>query len=184
MGAGELLGDLKAGVAATDNERSPLRKIARSAVADGVRLEDLAREVLRQPWDVRRLERTGRDYDLIGRSRPSVDVQREAFLLGSKLMNLAVQLHWEVERFGVALEVVDHLIARRIPLRVAGEGKPRQAAVPPRGEERQGVPAFSPGGPDRIGSFENDERNSLLPEGIAHRKTRLARADDRYFHRR
>ncbi len=124
----ELLRDLKAGVAAADDENRPLRHVIGSAIADGVRLEDIVRELLGELRHVRRLEGPGRDHDLVGGGRPPVHLESEApvdALL--ELHDLAVQLDRQVEGLGVALEVGNHLVSGRIAIGVARERKTRAA---------------------------------------------------------
>jgi hypothetical protein len=57
--AAELLGDLKAGVAATDHEHRPARNILRRAVVAAVELDDVRVQALSQRGHARDLERAG-----------------------------------------------------------------------------------------------------------------------------
>ncbi len=75
VGRRELLRDLEAGVAAADDENGSRRDVIRSPVAAAVRLEDVSDEQLGERRDVRRLERTGRDDDLVGRRDPTVEAR-------------------------------------------------------------------------------------------------------------
>src|SRR5262249_29215705 len=128
---------------------------------------------------VRRLERAGRDDDLLGGDRPSVNLQPEgpvAALLEPR--HLAVELDGQIERIPVALEVGDHLVSGRVAVRIAGKGKPRQRAVTARCEERERLPTLAPRRSDLAGTLENDETAAMATQIVAHRKPCLARADD------
>src|SRR5438270_146917 len=100
----KILRDLEAGVPATDHEHGPRRHLVRSSVANGVRLEDIAAEPLGQLRYIGRLEGAGRDHNLLGADRPSVNFEAEQPVGASvELFYLAVQ--FDPERLGVALEV-------------------------------------------------------------------------------
>ena len=124
----QLLGDLKAGVAAADHKDRALRDVVRPAVADGVRLEDLAIKLLGELRHVRRLERPGRNHDLVGGDRLSIDLEAEAPVVAAlELLDLAVELDRQLEGLGVALEIGDHLVAGRVAVGIARERKPGSA---------------------------------------------------------
>ena len=179
----ELLRDLKAGVAATDDENRPLRHVVGPAIANGVRLEDIVRELLGELRHVRRLEGPGRDHDLVGSSRPPVQLEAKALVDALlELHDLAAQLDRQVECLGVAIEVGDHLVSVRIAIGVARERNTGQRAVAPGGEERERLPALAPGRPDRLGTLEDHEAAALAAEEVAHRQPCLAGADDSDFH--
>ena len=98
----ELLRDLKTGVAATDHNDRALRHLVRPAIADSVRLEDIALELLDELRHVRRLERPGRDHDLVGGDRPSIELEAEAPVVAAvELLDPAVQLDLQLEGLGV-----------------------------------------------------------------------------------
>src|SRR5439155_22572308 len=87
----ELLRELEAGVPATDHEHGPGRYLVRSAVANGVRLEDILAEPFRQLRHIRRLEGAGRNHDLIGSDRLFINVEVEAPVFASvEFFDLAV----------------------------------------------------------------------------------------------
>ena len=67
------------------------------------------------------LERPGRDHDLVGGDRPAADLEDEAPALVGKPARLAVELDGKLEGLRIALQVGDHLVARRIAIRVARE---------------------------------------------------------------
>ena len=99
-----------------------------------------------------------------------------------ELLDVAVQLDRQLERLGVPLEVGDHLVARRVAVRVARKRKPRKRAVAAGREERQRIPALAPGRRDLAGALEDHEAAALAAEEVADRQPRLTSADDRDFH--
>ena len=66
VGRGELVRDLKAGVAAPDHEHRPVCDVVGSAVVAAVELVHLGGQVLRDRGNARRLKRPGGDHDLVG----------------------------------------------------------------------------------------------------------------------
>jgi hypothetical protein len=116
-----------------------------------MRLPDIVAESLSDVRDERRLERAGRDNDLVGGDRPAVDFKDEPTFLGSKSAHVAIQLNREFERLGVALQIGDDLIARRIA---------------------------APGGRDGIAALEDDEAMALPDEVISHCQAGLAATND------
>ena len=178
VGRGELLGDLEAGVPAPDDEHRSLGDVARPPIAGAMCLPDLRIEVLGELGDVRRLEWPRSDHDLVGTDRPPVDVEDEAPILARKPAHVAVELDRELERLRVALEVDDHIVPRRVAVRVAGERQAGQRAVTPRRKERQRLPALSPRRCHGITPLENDEPAPLAGQVVAHREPRLACSDD------
>src|SRR4029453_9480839 len=144
VGSRELFGDLETGVSTPDHEHRPLWHIVGTSVARAVRLPNAGVELVRQLGDVRRLKWPGRDHDLVGGDRPTVHVEDKTPTLVGKPAHVALELDWQLEGLRVALEVADYLVASRVVVRIAGEGKPRQPAVPPRREELQRVPALAP----------------------------------------
>ena len=178
MGRRELLGDLEAGVPAADDEHGSLGHVARPPVAGAVCLPDVGVEVLGELGDERGLEWARRDDDLVGRDRPPVDLEDEALVLAGKPAHVAVELDRELEGLRVALEVLDHLVAGWVAVRVTRERQAGQSAVAARREERQRVPALSPRRGDGVTPLEDDEAASLPGQVVAHREPRLACADD------
>jgi hypothetical protein len=127
-----------------------------------VRLPDLGVELARQPGGVRRLERTRRDHNLVGGDGPPVELEDEAPSLVGQPAHFAVELDGKLEGLRMALQVGDHLVARRVAIRVAREGKAWQRAVAARRKESQRVPALAPGRRNRIASLEDGEPQPLL----------------------
>src|SRR4029450_12423662 len=144
MSRRELLCDLEAGVSPSDDEHRPLGHIVGTSVARAMRLPDVGVELVSELGDVRFLKWPGRDHDLVGGDRPTVHVEDKTPTLVGKPAHVALELDWQLEGLRVALEVADYLVASRVVVRIAGEGKPRQPAVPPRREELQRVPALAP----------------------------------------
>ena len=144
MGAGELFGDLVAGVSAPNHEHGSLEQLTRTPVARAVRLPDLGVELAGQLGDVRRLERTRRDHNLVGSDRPLADFEEEAPIILRDPTHGALKLDGKVELFRVALEIGDHIVTCGVAVRIAGEGESRQRAVTARREESQRVPALAP----------------------------------------
>jgi hypothetical protein len=90
-----------------------------------------------------------------------------------------VLLDGELELVRVVLEICDHLVTGRIAIRIAGEGKTRQAVVTARREQRERFPSLSPGGADGP-RFDDEEMPPLLHEEVTHGQSGLACADDGY----
>ena len=68
----QLLGDLKAGVAAADDEDRAAGHAARAAIGGAVRLEQRRVQLVGQRRHARDVERPGGDDDLVGRDAPAV----------------------------------------------------------------------------------------------------------------
>ena len=67
--AGELFGDLKAGVAAADHQHPSGGQVGGRRYVGAVQLHDLAGELARERGHARDLERAGGDHDLVGVQR-------------------------------------------------------------------------------------------------------------------
>jgi hypothetical protein len=127
MSRGELLGDLEAGVSPTDDEHSAFGNVARPAVARAVGLPDAGFQALCDLGDVRALERARGDDDLVAVTvRPSISRTKRP----SDWESLRTSLFSSTgssKLSRVALQVSDHLVARRIAVRNAGKGRPGSA---------------------------------------------------------
>ena len=73
-GGGELFGELKASVAATNDQHRAIGKFRRRPVPGAVDLEDVLTEVVGDRRHERHLERSGGDHDLIRFIAPAVDL--------------------------------------------------------------------------------------------------------------
>ena len=153
----ELLRDLVARVPAADHGDRSRRDVARPHVAGAVRLEHLGREPVRESRHVRHLERSRRDDDLVGRELPVLEPDDEVTVALRERAHRAPELDRKLERGRVLLEVGDHLVTRRIAVRLAGKRQPGQRVVAAGREEEKRVPAAPPGGPDRVGGLEDHE---------------------------
>ena len=100
-----------------------------------MRLEDLGREISGDGRDVRRLERAGRNDDLVGLEAPVVEGENEPALLGRQPSDGAVQLNGQAERGRVLLEVGDDVVARRVSVGIPRERQSCEGRVAPRREE-------------------------------------------------
>jgi hypothetical protein len=175
----EFLRDLEAGVPAADDEDGPRWHLVRPAIADRVRLEDLRGEPFGDLRHVRRLEGAGRGYDLVSGDRPSIELEAEAPVFSSfERLDLAAEVDRQLKGLGVALEIGDHLIPRRVAVRIPGEGESRQPAVAARREQGERLPALAPGRGDLSSGFENHEAAALASEEVPDRKPCLASAHD------
>ena len=164
----QLLRDLKASVAAADDEDDAVRHVVRPSIAHGVRLEDTVSELLGELRHVRQLEGPGRHHDLVGGHRSPVHLEPEAFVVAAlEARDLGVQLDRQLESLGVVLEIRGHLVSGRVAVGLAGEREPRHRAVPPGSEERERLPALPPRRPDRFGALDDGEPTSLAARGSA-----------------
>ena len=137
MGAGELLGDLVAGVAATDDQHRPGRHVLRSAVLAAVELRDARVEALGDRRHTRDLERAGGDHDLVGLVAAVVELDQEAALPSTDGAHRAAQLDRQLEVARVGGEVGDDVVATGVAVRITGERPPREAVVASRREQPQ-----------------------------------------------
>ena len=174
---GELFRDLEAGVAAADHEHAALGDVRRPAVPGAVRLEDLVGEAVGECRHVRHLERACGHDDLIGQDPLLARLEHERVALPCQRADRARERDRQLEVRGVPLEVGDDLVARRVSVRVAGEGEPRQRVVAARREEDERVPAAPPGGTDGVRGFDDHEPSALLGEKVPDGEAGLARAD-------
>jgi len=177
-GAGELLGDLKAGVAAAHHEHPAVRQFAWRAVVGAVELRHVVGELLRDRRDARDLERSGGDHDLVGAQFAVDQLDAVAAVVGVERGDPAVELDGQREVTRVVEEVADDLVAGQIVVAVAGERQPGQAVVARGGEQPLRVPARAPGGRRRSARVEDRERSALFGEVVADRDAGLAAADD------
>jgi hypothetical protein len=92
-------------------------------------LEDLRPQLVGQFRHVRSLKRAGGDDDLVGGDRSTVHLEDVPAVLGCESPDGAVQRNRELKRLRVLLQIGDHLVAIRIAVGIAGEGKPRETVV-------------------------------------------------------
>ena len=128
-GGGELFGDLKTSVAATNDQHRTIGKVPRRPIPGAMELEDVLTELVGDRRHERHLERSGRHHDLIRRIAPAVDLDEVPALGPPDGTDAAAQLHRQREVPGVVGEVGHHVVAPGIGVRIAGEGQTRQAAV-------------------------------------------------------
>jgi hypothetical protein len=140
-------------------------------------LEDIGCEPVGELRHVWRLEGAGRDHDLVGLEPRVLESDDEPSLRRRERAHRAVELDRKLEGRRVLLQVGDHLVARRVAVRVAGKGKPSKGGVAPRREQHERVPAFTPRGTDGAACLEDHEATALAGEEVAHRKTGLAGSD-------
>ena len=125
-------------------------------------LNDVFAEILGHRGHERNLERAGRDHDLLRLVRAVVELDEVPAVLAPHRADATVQLHGETEMARVAGEVVSHLVARRITIRIPGEVHPGQGVVARGREQLQRVPAPAPSGRRLRGGLENREVADLL----------------------
>jgi hypothetical protein len=176
----ELLGDLKAGVAAADHQDRAVGHAARAAVVRAVRLEQRRVQLVGERRHARGVERPGGDDDLVGRDAAAVrELEDEAVVLGRQRPHPAAEPHGQVERPRVLLEVAHHLVAAGIAVGVTGERQAGKRVIAARREQDQRVPTLAPGGANRLGRLEDHEPAAGAGEEVADRQPGLAGADDR-----
>jgi hypothetical protein len=112
--------------------------------------------------------------------RPVVQLQDVRLLRPANRAHPAVELDRQLETTRVVRQVVRHLVARRIPVRVAREGETRERVVACRGEQSQRVPALAPRHRGLAGGLENREIAALLGQEVADGEACLAAADHDY----
>ena len=138
----QLLGDLKAGVAAADHEDRAVGHAARAAIGGAVRLEQRRVQLVGQRRHARDVERPGGDDDLVGRDAPAVrELEDEAVVLGLQRPHLAAEPDGQVERPRVLLEVGHHLVAAGVAVGLTGKRQAGKRVVAARREQDQRVPA-------------------------------------------
>jgi len=135
VGRRQFLGYLESGVSAADDHNGSHGNVARTPVARAVHLDDVRREVRGERRQIRALERTRRNHNLVGLETPSSKVEDEAAVCGCDRLDRAVQPNWQSEGRCVAFEIVDDLLATGISIRVARELETRKPVVPTRREE-------------------------------------------------
>ena len=117
MRAGELLGDLIAGVAATDDQHRACRHVLWPAVLAAVELRDARIEALGDRRHTRDLERAGGDHDLVGLVAAIVELDQVAALASADGADTAAQLDRQLEVARVVGEVGDDVVATRVAVR-------------------------------------------------------------------
>jgi hypothetical protein len=175
----QLLGDLKAGVAATDHEDRAVGHAARAAIGGAVHLEQRRVQLVGERRHARDVERPGSDNDLVGRDAAAVrQLEDEAVVPGLQRPHPAAKPDGQVERPRVVLEVGHHLVAAGIAVGVAGERQAGKRVVAARREQDQRVPAIAPRRGDVLAGLEDHEPASGAREEVANRQPGLAGADD------
>src|SRR6188474_1365858 len=96
-GGRQLLRDLKAGVAAADDEHAAFRYRLRGAIARAVHLYDVVAEVLGHPRHEWRLERAGGDHHLPRLVGTFIELHEVTVVLPPDRADAAVQLDRELE---------------------------------------------------------------------------------------
>jgi hypothetical protein len=97
VGARQLLGDLKAGVAAPDDEHRARRHIDRGAVGAAVELDDERVQALRDCGHSRNLERSGGHDDVVGSVGAVVEFDEIAAPAAAHRADGAVELDGKLE---------------------------------------------------------------------------------------
>jgi hypothetical protein len=128
-GRGELLGDLKARVAATDEEDDSLGDVPRRPVGGAVKLDGIRVEALGDRGHERHLERARGHDHLVGFVGAVVELEQVPALGPAYRADAAVELDRQLEATGVLGQIGRHLVPCRIRVRVARERQPRKAAV-------------------------------------------------------
>ena len=181
VGAGELLGDLIAGVTAAHDQHRPRRDLLGVAVARAVKLQDLWTEALGDRGNHRHLERPGRDHHLLGGDCAVLQLDEVAAVVLADRANAAVELDKQLELLRVVAQVRDDLVAPGITIGIARERAAGQRVVAPRREQPQRVPALTPR--RRMGRrrFEDREVAALSLEEVADGQAALTAADDNHL---
>jgi hypothetical protein len=177
-GVDELVRDLTAGLAASDDEDAAVGELLGSPVVPGVELEDVLGQVVAERRRRRSLVGARRDDHGAGGQRVAGRLDAEAVAVPGDVRHLDALPDGRGEALCVRLEVADHLCARREGLglgpcvREAGQvqrpvRRVEDEAVPPLGAPRLADPA----------TLQHDVRDPSLGEVVARRQSRLAGAD-------
>jgi hypothetical protein len=164
----ELLGDLAAGLAAADHEHRTVRELGRALVVPRVELEEVAGEGRGAGGAVGALVGAGAEHDGAGGEASGRGLEHEAFVL-DRLQRLDVDAlaHGRVAAGGVALEVVDDLVAQHEAVGVvAVVAVARERHAPVRRHEAEAVPAVPPRLADPA-ALEHDVVDARLRELVA-----------------
>ena len=178
MRRGSLERDVRARVARADDEHRPVLQLGEVAVVARVELPDPRIEIGREARDVRLLHHSRRDDDVVG---------LEPLLTGGEDIALAILRQCldgrrrpdrKLEARGVRLEVVGHLVCRRVRRALRREAHSGEPVVARGRVEPERVPAVPPRVADALARVEDDERLAPLREVVAGREPCLPASDD------
>src|SRR5690606_4149872 len=142
-------------------------------------LDDLRRHALAQPGHVRAVAGAARQHHRAG-AELAVARGQVVAVVGAPYRG---DVHAGADRGagerGVALDELDHLGHGHVAVRVrAVVVVARQAALPVRGEETEGVPALPPPGVRHLTALEHDVVDRPFAEEVARREAGVAGPDD------
>ena len=111
-------------MARADDEHRPVLQLRQVAVVVGVKLGDARIELARELGRVRPLEDARGDDDVVGLEAPVAGGRDVAAVLLRQRLDGRAAADRELEARRVRLEVVAHLVLRRVAVRGAGNGIP------------------------------------------------------------
>ena len=172
-----LEGDVRARVARADDEDGAFLELREVAVVARVELGDVGIERAREVGHVGPLEDACRHDDVVGFELQVACGRHVAAVLLCEPVDGDPTAHGQLEAGRVGLQVVGHLVLRRVRGRLRREAHAGQA-VPACGRiEPQRVPARPPAVAEALAGVEDHERPALLTEVVPHGEARLAASD-------
>ena len=130
----------------------------------------------------RHLERPGGDHDLLRPQYPAPDIRQVAtgLELSGERDDRRAQPDRQIERGGVAVQVLRDVVLAGVAVMVGGERQARQAVVLSRGEEPQRIP---PAPPRRAGlacGVDDQEPQAPLVQVVTNGESGLTGADHQH----
>ena len=111
-------------MARADDEHRPVLQLRQVAVVVGVELGDGPIELARELGRVWPLEDARGDHDVVGLEAPVAGARDVAAVLLRQCLDRRAAADRELEARRVCLEVIAHLVLRRVAVRGAGNGIP------------------------------------------------------------
>jgi hypothetical protein len=143
-----------------------------------VELGDARIELARELGRVRPLEDAGGDDDVVGLEAADAGPRDVTAVLLRQLVHGRAAADRKLEARRVRLEVVAHLVLRRVRRARRRERHPRQPVAKRRRVEPERVPAVAPRVADPLARVEDDERVPLPLQVVADGEPGLTTADD------
>ena len=175
----QLGGELHAGRRRADHEHAALGERVGPAVVERRDLDDLRRHALAEPGHVRAVAGAARQHHRAGAELAVARGQVVAVVGAPYRGDVHAGADGGAGERGEALDELDHLGHGHVAVRVrAVVVEARQAALPVRGEEAEGVPALPPPGVRHLTAFEHDVVDRPFAEEVARREAGMAGPDD------
>src|SRR3954451_6950090 len=161
MRARELLRDLKARVAATDDKHPSGCDGVGVAVGRAVELPHSRVEALRERGYERDLERAGGHDDLFGLVHAVVELDQVGAVRLAQRLRAAAQLDGQLEATDIVAQVRNNVVPAGVAVRVAGKGETGQAVVARRGKQLERGPSLAPRSRRLLRRLEDDEVDAV-----------------------